>query len=112
MNEDTTQEYYIAGQTVTMTHDQAVRWNRDETTDGDLGRILVNVPGRYGATSCVRDGEVVVNAGLPVDHDITMREALTDAEYRDMFEGEEAYLQETYGIDPPPGLEPPTVEGK
>lgn len=48
-----------------MTAEQAELWNSGDASRETMRGALVHIPSRVGATSNARDGEVVVDDGLP-----------------------------------------------
>lgn len=65
-----------SGATLYMTDEQAERWNAGETTEEDAAEIICLVPTSEPDRSSVRDGEVIVQPGLPT----TWQGSLADCE--------------------------------
>lgn len=88
-------EYEIGGQCVHMTAAQAEAWNRGDLDRDAMRGAQVFMPSRVGGRSYVRDGEVVVEDGLPSGEFVDLWTAIdSDGEdtpyYEEFLEGRSA----------------------
>lgn len=88
--------YEIGGICVTMTAKQAAMWNAGDVTKETMSGAYVSVPMRFGANSYLRNGEVVVNDGLPYEDTVDLWEYIggdgDSKDYLEYMDGNEARL--------------------
>lgn len=68
----TTNEYRIGTHSVYMTDEQAAAWNAGDWDESIFDGAILCIPTRHGARSFVRDGEVVVEDGLPCHDEVSL----------------------------------------
>lgn len=85
-------EHEIGGLSVTMTREQAARWNAAEITEHDQDTIMVTLPDQYAQATAIRDGMLVMGETKLVEHSrqITLRAAYDRPDLAAMLDGCEA----------------------
>jgi hypothetical protein len=88
-----TMRYLIGGQLVEMSETQAAHWNCGNATAKNMRGATIYLPSRYGCRSYVRDGEVIVEDGLPTGEWVGLWTIVRDANYyREFLEDNPAEL--------------------
>jgi hypothetical protein len=88
---DSEGQYEIGGQCVRMTASQAAAWNAGDLTEEALRGATIFLPSRSGGRSYVRDGEVVVEDGLPTGESVSLWSMCEDEKfYAEYLEGNPA----------------------
>lgn len=74
-------DYEIGGQTITMKPWQAEAWNAGDIDEKTLEGATIFLPSRVGMKSYVRDGEVIVEDGLPTGESASLWSKCEDENY-------------------------------